>query len=59
MSGLILGSAYEPGRGVCNVEQLGTDAFLLTPVNNPANKVIRYRREIRWRSRSQKEKQLS
>lgn len=49
MSGLILGRAHEPGVGMCLVEQIGRDTFRLIPDNNPNNRLIRQRTQVRWR----------
>ena len=52
MTGLIVGRAYEPGRGMCMVEQIRpmSPVFRLIPERNPNNRVIRHRDRIQWRS---------
>jgi len=51
MTGVIVGRAWEPGRGVCLVEPLGGEWFRLIPENNPLNRVLRTRKQINWRKK--------
>ncbi len=50
-TGPVVGTAYEPGIGLCHVEPLARGTFMLIPHNPAHGAVIRRREKIRWRRR--------
>lgn len=50
-TGPVVGTAYEPGIGLCHVEPLAPGVFMLIPHNPAKTSIIRRRERIKWRRR--------